>query len=114
MKIKSGKQTLMRLALIVSTFFFVTIAFGQHTAPWTVPEAAKAKKNPFTPDASSLARGKNSYKIECLRCHGKEGRGDGPNAMKIDKTVADLSSDKIQEQADGELFWKISEGRRPM
>ena len=55
-----------------------------------------------------------SYKIDCLRCHGKEGKGDGTSAMKIEKTVADLSSDKVQTQTDGELFWKISEGRKPM
>lgn len=48
-----------------------------------------------------------------MRYHGKEGKGDCSSAMKIEKTVADLSSDYVQNQTDGELFWKISEGRRP-
>ena len=34
--------------------------------------------------------------------------------MRIEKTVADLTSDYVQNQTDGELFWKISEGRKPM
>lgn len=48
-----------------------------------------------------------------MRYHGKKGKGDGSSAMKIEKTVADLSSDYVQNQTDGELFGKISEGRRP-
>ena len=114
MIIKSGKQIMARLVLTGAAFFFVIVALAQHNAPWNAPESAKDKKNPFLPDASSLARGKKSYKIDCMRCHGKEGKGDGPGAMKIDKTVADLTSDIVQNQSDGELYWKISEGRRPM
>jgi mono/diheme cytochrome c family protein len=103
-----------KLTLFGIVFFYVSIAFAQHNGPWLVPESAKEKKNPYPPDQYSIARGKKSYKLECMRCHGKEGKGDGPSATNIEKTVADLTSDYIQNQNDGELFWKISEGRRPM
>ena len=104
-----------KLALTLGlAFFYVSISFAQHKAPWTVPPAAKEKKNPFPTDESSLARGKESYKIECMRCHGKEGKGDGTSALKIDTQVANLTTDTVQNQADGVLFWKISEGRKPM
>ena len=68
----------------------------------------------YPPDEFSIARGKKSYKLECMRCHGKKGKGDGVSAIKIEKTVSDLTSDYVQSQTDGELFWKISEGRKPM
>lgn len=95
-------------------FFYSSITFAQHSAPWSVPESAKDKKNPYAADASSIARGQKSFKAECIRCHGKEGKGDGTSAAKIEKTIADLSSDKVQAQTDGELYWKITEGRKPM
>ena len=114
MKTKLKKQMMTKLALLGIAFFYASIAFAQHSAPWIVPESAKEKKNLYPPDESSLARGKKSYKIECLRCHGKGGKGDGSSALQIEKKVADLSSDYVQNQTDGELFWKISEGRSPM
>jgi len=114
MKIKSKKQMISKLTLFGIVFFYASITFAQHRSPWVVPESAKEKKNLYPPDKSSLARGKKSYKTECLRCHGKEGEGDGISATKIEKIVADLSSDYVQNQTDGELFWKISEGRKPM
>src|ERR1017187_1328247 len=114
MKIKCKKQMISKITLLGIAIFYASIALAQHRAPWVVPESAKEKKNLYSPDESSLARGKKSYITECVRCHGKEGKGDGSSAMKIEKTVADLSSDNVQNQTDGELFWKISEGRKPM
>ena len=115
MKIKSGKLTIAKL--IVTVFVLVSFSSAvnaQHKAPWNAPESLKEKKNPFPSDETSLARGKKSYVSECARCHGKKGEGDGTSASRIDQTVADLSSAKVQSQSDGELFWKISEGRKPM
>ena len=102
------------LLLTLAALFFTCFAFAQHSAPWNAPASVKEKKNPFVADASSLERGGKSYAIDCQRCHGKSGRGDGSSAMKLEKTVADLSSDQVQSQTDGELYWKISEGRKPM
>ncbi len=102
--------------LLITGFavLLTTIAFSQHRTPWNVPEDIKTKSNPYTSDQSSIARGKNTYKLECVRCHGKLGKGNGTSADLLDTQVADLSSDKLQSQTDGELFWKISEGRKPM
>ena len=61
-------------------------------------------KNPFPSDVTSLERGKNSYQLDCAKCHGKEGNGDGLKAEKVHKQVADLGSDVIQKQTDGQLF----------
>ena len=108
------KQLFPKSIMMGILFFYSSMLFAQHNAPWNVPESEKDKKNPYAADVSSIARGQKSFKSECIRCHGKEGKGDGSSAEKIEKTVADLSSDKVQSQTDGELFWKISEGRKPM
>jgi len=114
METKIRKRLIIKLVLLEIVFFHTSICFAQHNGPWNVPESAKQKKNLYPPDEFSIARGKKSYKIECMRCHGKEGKGDGTSAIRIEKIVADLTSDYVQNQTDGELFWKISEGRRPM
>jgi mono/diheme cytochrome c family protein len=114
MKNKFQKQFVTKLAFIVITFMYTYIASAQHAAPWNAPKSAVNMKNPYLADASSLGRGKNSYQVDCIRCHGKEGKGDGLKAEKVDKQIADLGSDAVQKETDGQLFWKISEARRPM
>ncbi|MDP1726398.1 MAG: cytochrome c [Bacteroidota bacterium] len=114
MKINIRKRIIVKSTLMVFAFFYATLTFAQHSTPWNVPEAAKLKKNPYPSEEFSLDRGKKSYKLDCIRCHGAGGKGDGTSSGKLEKTVADLSSDLVQNQSDGELYWKISEGRKPM
>ena len=114
MKNKFQIQNVTKLAFILILFMYASAASAQHNTHWNVPKTAASMKNPFPADESSLERGKHSYQIDCIRCHGKEGKGDGLKAEKVHKDVADLGSDVIQKQTDGELFWKISEARRPM
>jgi len=114
MKNKYQNQIVTKLVFILIAVMFASIASAQHKASMNAPKSAVNMKNPFPADASSLERGKNSYQIDCVRCHGKGGKGDGLKAEKVHKEVADLGSDAIQNQTDGELFWKISEARRPM
>lgn len=81
---------------------------------WTAPTRAARKKNPVPADDKSVAAGKVAYGQECRACHGDAGKGDGPSAHDLPKTPGDLSSPKMWEQSDGALFWKITEGRKPM
>ncbi len=47
-------------------------------------------------------------------CHGQSGKGDGPGAAALEKKPADLVARVRAGETDGELFWKITEGRSPM
>lgn len=114
MKSKFQKKIITKLAFIIVAFLYASIASAQHAGPWNVPKSAVNKQNPYSADASSLERGKHSYQLDCVRCHGKGGEGDGLKAEKVRKEIADLGSNAIQKQTDGQLFWKISESRRPM
>ena len=51
---------------------------------------------------------------QCKSCHGLKGLGDGPKSESLDIFSGDFSKDEIQSLSDGSLFWKISEGRKPM
>ena len=81
---------------------------------WKAPPRAARKKNPIAADDKSIASGKNVYAAQCLSCHGKTGKGDGPAAKDLNPKPHDLGDAKVGAQSDGALFWKLTEGRKPM
>jgi mono/diheme cytochrome c family protein len=81
---------------------------------WEAPASASQQKNPVPAGAQSLAAGRTLYSRECASCHGDGGRGDGKDGRDLDLPPADLSSPAVAGQSDGALFWKITNGRRPM
>jgi len=82
-------------------------------AEWKAPAEAKATKNPVA-RAAGIKDGKAAYDTGCAVCHGATGKGDGPGAAALNPKPKDLNDKGIQAQTDGELFWKISEGRGVM
>jgi mono/diheme cytochrome c family protein len=79
---------------------------------WTAPARASAKQTPVAADAASIGRGKAVYTAECASCHGSRGKGDGPSAKDLELPAGDLT--KLGGQTDGALFWKVTEGKKPM
>jgi mono/diheme cytochrome c family protein len=82
--------------------------------PWVAPESEKAKKNPLPNDQKVVEQGEKVAKVNCVSCHGEKGKGDGVAAVALNPKPADWTSGRVQEETDGELFWKISNGRGPM
>lgn len=83
-------------------------------AHWAAPESEKAKKNPLPNDKKVVEQGEKIAKINCASCHGPKGKGDGAAAAALNPKPADWTSSHVQQQTDGELFWKISNGRGAM
>jgi mono/diheme cytochrome c family protein len=81
---------------------------------WIAPAAEARKKNPVAVSESSLAAGQKIYVKRCVACHGKTGNGDGPDAADLGIHPAKLSDPLIRQETDGELFWKITVGKKPM
>lgn len=81
---------------------------------WKSPSRAAKKKNPIPLDDKSADLGRKVYVKECLSCHGDKGKGDGPSAKDLETKPGDLSDAKLWDQSDGALFWKVTEGRKPM
>jgi mono/diheme cytochrome c family protein len=78
---------------------------------WKAPADAKNVKNPV----QGVGNAKKSAETNCASCHGPGGKGDGPAAAALPPPKpADWTSPKVQSHTDGELFWKISNGRGAM
>jgi mono/diheme cytochrome c family protein len=82
--------------------------------PWAVPEKNAKMANPVKSDAESLKIGKEVWNKHCSVCHGKTGAGDGSKAAQLETAMEDISTAEVQGQSDGELYYKISEGREEM
>jgi mono/diheme cytochrome c family protein len=89
-------------------------ALAQAPAPWVAPASEKSKKNPLPSDKKVVEQGAKLAQVNCVSCHGAKGKGDGAAAAALNPKPADWTSKKVQEETDGELFWKISNGRGPM
>lgn len=101
-------------ALCVAVAGIAAIAFAQDATDWKAPARAARKKNPIPADEKSIAAGKGLYTHQCVTCHGLDGKGDGPSAKDLETRPANLGDSKMWEETDGALFWKITEGRKPM
>ena len=98
--------------VIVSIFLFGFI--GTQEDIWKAPNEAKQIKNPKANSSSSSAKGKKLFRSRCAVCHGSKGLGDGPGGKALVPKPANLSSTLVQGQTDGEIFWKITNGRNDM
>jgi mono/diheme cytochrome c family protein len=118
MKVRRLAAALVAAAALLPLSYSALVAIGDDAAPppdeWKAPARAARKKNPIAADAASVATGKAIFVKQCLSCHGPLGKGDGPQAKDLQKKPGDLSNPKLWEQTDGALFWKISEGKKPM
>ena len=79
--------------------------------------APELLKNPVAMTDESMAYGKLMYETACLVCHGTLGKGDGPVPSNPNVTTiaaADLTAAPIRNQADGELFNTITNGKASM
>ena len=98
---------------------FIALGALSFTTPlqdiWEVPAKYKTMKNPTdAKDKENLSIGKSLYAKQCSSCHGKKGWGDGSKAKEMKGDLGDFSSDETQKATDGELFYKITEGRNDM
>ena len=109
------------LGLAVANFGIATV-FAQGAPKdeaWKAPARAARKENPIPADANSITQGQGLFVMACVPCHGPTGRGDGSAAANLERDgvrvrPGNLTLPEMRQQTDGELFWKISEGRSPM
>lgn len=108
-------RKLLFAALVLLICVLVIHWITEENKPWIVPPEYKSLKNPLMPTESNLNAAKQIYFDECAQCHGNTGKGDGPEARSHYPLPADLTDPKpLANVTDGEIFYQISEGRRPM
>lgn len=81
---------------------------------WIVPDRFANMDNPVEVNNQSIRMGNSLFRRNCRDCHGNQGKGDGPESSELKVSLRDLSSDEVQSQTDGELFYKTREGRDEM
>lgn len=110
-----GFRKFLFAVILILTFAIVAYWMVQENKPWIVPPEYKNLKNPLLPTESNLNAARQIYADECAQCHGDGGKGDGPEARSHYPLPADLTDPKrMANVADGEIFYQINEGRRPM
>jgi len=107
------RKTLFALVL---AFIAISIVLAVlQNREWVVPEEAKKLKNPIAPSAAALGSARLIYLDKCVQCHGETGKGDGPEGKMYDPPPGNLTDAKhMNARTDGELFYQISQGRKPM
>ena len=105
---------------ILITVFFATVcgisilyAFPEGKE-WNAPVNAKDLVNPLKGNAAATQEGKKLFLQICAVCHGEKGKGDGVGGATLNPKPRNFTLEKTQNQADGDFFWKLSEGRPPM
>jgi len=84
---------------------------------WNVPPEAKTWKNPVAATPASLADARQIYTSNCQKCHGVNGDGKLPPGSNYFYSTepTDFTNRRIVDaMSDGEIFWKITHGRKPM
>jgi mono/diheme cytochrome c family protein len=99
---------------ILASIVFVAGFAALHPRDWSVPPEAKRWSNPATLEAFDAGQARALYREKCASCHGNTGKGDGDDAPLWGPRPTDLTSARLALQSDGELFYKISQGKRPM
>ena len=100
-------------ALPLVFLMFVSGSSAQEV--WVVPDEARAVENPVALNDEALAAGEKAYGARCASCHGDSGKGDGRATRFIKPAPADFSTVEARDRmTDGEIFFKITEGKKPM
>ena len=98
--------------LLLATSLAMVFAYAQ--GPWPVPDKAAKTPNPVKTSAASVSEGKALWSKHCQSCHGKAGEGDGSKAAQLKTQPVSFAKAEFQQQTDGAIFYKTSEGRGDM
>lgn len=112
---RSLKARRALFALLLVVMLAAVVWAIQENRPWTVPEQAKQVKNPLAASDGLVESVRPLYLDKCGSCHGNSGKGDGHDASLYDPAPTNFTDGaRMGAITDGELFYKVSEGHKPM
>lgn len=94
--------------LITLALFLSVQVFAEE---WLVPADQKNKINPQEYNLANVNKGKDLYVKNCKSCHGDPGKN---NTLPLVPPPVDITSEKMQKNTEGELYYKITNGRGAM
>ncbi len=74
-------------------------------------------KNPVLVNAQTIAAARGLYVSNCQKCHGVGGDGKVPPGATYfysTKPTNFTNARLVDSMSDGEIFWKMTNGRKPM
>ncbi len=96
----------MKVPIAISVALLATsmMCLAKATGSWLkkVPNADRARRNPYAGSPEAVAAGANLFRDNCAQCHGgnAEGKGSRPS----------LRSERVQNATDGEIAWLLKNG----
>lgn len=90
------------------------ICSGQSTTKWVAPASADELVNPYKGNSSAAEEGKKIFVSMCVICHGETGKGNGAASVAIMPHPANFLSLQVEDESDGAIFWKMTNGNPPM
>lgn len=95
---------LLALALVAIT------PWPQRSLLFSPAVATSLHQSPTGFTAQSIVRGQAVYAQHCVRCHGANANGDGPDAPALVQWPPTLNGGLLWKRLDGELFWRVRHG----
>jgi len=105
------RLVVLLLCAIAATRIVRAIGQDDEDDGWKLPASACCEVNPIPATERFLAKGKELFKTKCQKCHGPEGKGDGPDADPKHKPGNLSDSRRASRNPDGVMFYKIWNGR---
>lgn len=116
------------IAIIVAAIIFGIISFNlsalpepghfetsmaTHAKDWYIGRAARGSL-PAAPasTAAAISAGNALFSMECVSCHGQNGRTPTPIGKAMYPRALNLGSSEVQGMSDRELFWVVKNGIR--
>jgi cytochrome c len=87
------------------------VANDDRNKGWTIPADGSHEANPIAATPEILGKGEKIYRSKCQRCHGKEGKGDGPDADHEKPAGNFTDRMRVAFNPDGVMFYKVWNGR---
>src|SRR5688500_18135825 len=103
-----------RMSMFILSIIVACSSPAYDDEEWDVPSSAHLLNNPFSTNNDAFEKGKKLYQLYCRSCHGKTGMGDGPARGPLGMKPSNFHREKVKKQTNGDLFWKISTGRKDM
>ncbi|MBN2668513.1 MAG: cytochrome c [Bacteroidales bacterium] len=94
------------LSIALSVVFSTLVA-----QDWEVPLTEKSVVSPIAFGPSTQQHGKDLFNTNCKSCHGTPGT---ESFLPLNPPPGDPASEKFSKQTDGELFYKITNGKGGM
>ena len=97
------------ISLLITIILFLTVqVFAEE---WIAPADQKGLVNPQEYNLTNVKKGKELYLKNCKSCHGDPGKN---NILPLVPPPVDITTERMQKNTEGELFYKITNGRGAM